>query len=107
MHSFSAAAYFFGRTIQRALKVPLGLVVSSWGGTAVESWLSREYLSRVSAYDTVLEKIAVTAESLKILQAWLEKFPVIDMGKRERDTKWQNLDLKRARVRGTLTAHGT
>ncbi len=94
VHSFSAAAYFFGRTIQRALKVPLGLVVSSWGGTAVESWLSREYLSRVSAYDTVLEKIAVTAESLKILQAWLEKFPVIDMGKRERDTKWQNLGLQ-------------
>ncbi|MFA6293061.1 MAG: sialate O-acetylesterase [Victivallales bacterium] len=35
---FSAAAYFFGREINKALKVPVGLVNTSWGGTRIEPW---------------------------------------------------------------------
>ena len=37
MH-FSAAAYFFGREILTNLNVPVGVIVSSWGGTRVEPW---------------------------------------------------------------------
>jgi len=37
---FSAAAYFFGRMIQEALGVPVGLICSSWGGTRIEPWMS-------------------------------------------------------------------
>jgi sialate O-acetylesterase len=35
---FSAAAYFFGRDIQKELKVPIGLVEAAWGGTRIEPW---------------------------------------------------------------------
>jgi sialate O-acetylesterase len=35
---FSAAGYFFGREIHSRLKVPVGLVESSWGGTRIEPW---------------------------------------------------------------------
>jgi sialate O-acetylesterase len=35
---FSAAGYFFGREIHNRLKVPVGLVESSWGGTRIEPW---------------------------------------------------------------------
>jgi len=37
---FSATAYFFGRALQRELKVPVGLINSSVGGTPIESWIS-------------------------------------------------------------------
>jgi len=37
---FSAAAYFFGRMIEEALDVPVGLICSSWGGTRIEPWIS-------------------------------------------------------------------
>jgi sialate O-acetylesterase len=37
---FSAAAYFFGRMVQKALGVPVGLICSSWGGTRIEPWIS-------------------------------------------------------------------
>ena len=36
--NFSAVAYFFGRRLHQALKVPVGLINSSWGGTRIEPW---------------------------------------------------------------------
>ena len=38
--SFSATAYFFGRKLQQELGVPVGLINSSVGGTAIEAWTS-------------------------------------------------------------------
>ena len=39
---FSAVAYFFGRELYNKLKVPIGLLNTSWGGTIVETWTSRK-----------------------------------------------------------------
>lgn len=38
--SFTAAGYFFGRKLHKDLKVPIGLINSSWGGTCIEAWTS-------------------------------------------------------------------
>jgi sialate O-acetylesterase len=38
--NFSAVAYFFGRDVQKARKVPVGLIHTSWGGTVAEAWMS-------------------------------------------------------------------
>jgi len=35
---FSATAYFFGRELHKELKVPVGLINSSVGGTPIEAW---------------------------------------------------------------------
>jgi sialate O-acetylesterase len=37
---FSATAWFFGQMVHKVLKVPVGLIVSSWGGTRIEPWIS-------------------------------------------------------------------
>ncbi len=42
---FSATAYHFAQTLYCALNVPVGIIVSSWGGSKVESWTSREILA--------------------------------------------------------------
>ena len=42
---FSAAAYWFGRDVQKALNVPVGLIHTSWGGTPAQAWTSREVLA--------------------------------------------------------------
>ena len=34
----SAIAFYFGRTLHQALKVPVGLINCSWGGTRIEPW---------------------------------------------------------------------
>ena len=41
---FSAAAYYFGRDLHKALKVPVGLIHTSWGGTPAELWTSKKSL---------------------------------------------------------------
>lgn len=41
---FSAVGYFFGRHLHQVLKVPVGLINTSWGGTRIEAWTSREAL---------------------------------------------------------------
>jgi sialate O-acetylesterase len=42
--SFSAVGYFFGRELHRELKVPVGLINTSWGGTPAEAWTSQAAL---------------------------------------------------------------
>lgn len=52
---FSAVAYFFGRDLQEALGVPVGLIHSSWGGTSIEAWMSEQAIESDPATATVLE----------------------------------------------------
>ena len=42
--NFSAVGYGFGKELQEALNVPVGLIDASYGGTTIEGWLSAEYL---------------------------------------------------------------
>ncbi len=43
--SFTAVGYFFGRNLQEHLKVPVGLIHTSWGGTRIEAWMSENALA--------------------------------------------------------------
>lgn len=42
----SATGYFFAQAINRALDIPVGLIMANKGGTRVESWLTRENLMK-------------------------------------------------------------
>mgnify|MGYP002241486734 CR=1 FL=1 len=42
MQKRSAIAYFFGKRLQQKLNVPIGLIVSAWGGTPAEVWTPRD-----------------------------------------------------------------
>jgi sialate O-acetylesterase len=46
VRSFTAVGYFFGRDLQKALEVPIGLIHTSWGGTRAEAWTSRPVLEQ-------------------------------------------------------------
>jgi sialate O-acetylesterase len=38
MSKFSAAAYFFAKSLRQNLNVPVGLIEAAWGGTPAEAW---------------------------------------------------------------------
>jgi sialate O-acetylesterase len=50
---FSAVAYFFGRDLQQQLKVPIGLIHTSWGGTICEAWASVPALEKHPDFKSV------------------------------------------------------
>lgn len=40
IRDFSATAYYFGKALRQSLKVPVGLIVTAWGGSACEAWIA-------------------------------------------------------------------
>lgn len=54
--NFSAAAYFFGRQLHQTLKVPVGLINSSVGGTAIEAWTSMETMKKQPELQPLLDQ---------------------------------------------------
>lgn len=54
--NFSAVAYFFGRELRQALKVPVGLIDSSVGGTPAEAWTARGTLESDPELKQILQQ---------------------------------------------------
>ena len=55
---FSAVAYFFGKQLQEILDVPVGLIHTSWGGSSVQAWMSKEVIS--SCQEVNLDDVDIT-----------------------------------------------
>lgn len=73
---FSATAYFFARPLHQKLKVPVGILHTSWGGTPVEAWTSLEAQKAVPALAPVLEKwrkLIATYDEAKTQQAYQKR----------------------------------
>ncbi len=47
---FSAVGYYFGRDLQQARNVPVGLIESDWGGSPAEVWMRKEVLAANPRY---------------------------------------------------------
>ena len=43
---FSAACWYFGRSLQQKLGVPVGLVSNNWGGTSIQPWMSPDAIKQ-------------------------------------------------------------
>ena len=54
---FSATAYFFGRELYKKLRVPIGLIHTSWGGTIAEAWTSEAALRTMGDFDKELDVV--------------------------------------------------
>lgn len=75
--SFSAVAWYFGRDLQKARQVPIGLIGTYWGGSPAEVWMSEHALSSnaeykrdiLDAYETGAKNSAATNSSGKAQRA--------------------------------------
>ncbi|MBD1424168.1 sialate O-acetylesterase [Sphingobacterium arenae] len=60
---FSAVGYQFAQELQRKLNVPIGMIMSTWGGTKIEAWMPEKALK--SFPDIKIPDIADTAKITK------------------------------------------
>jgi len=60
--NFSAVAYQFGKILWDSLKVPVGLISTSWGGARIEQWMSEGTLKEFPEI-----KIPTGIDTIKIL----------------------------------------
>ena len=89
--TFSAVGYYFGRNLHQVLDVPVGMVMTAWGGTRAEAWTSPEAM-------------ASTDELKPIVDTWDERAARYDADKAKATfdaamKKWQD-QVKKARAAG-------
>lgn len=53
---FSAAGYFFAREVHEKLKVPVGVIHTSWGGTPAEFWTPAAVLEREPGFKRYFDR---------------------------------------------------
>jgi sialate O-acetylesterase len=56
---FTAVGYYFAKEIYNQTHVPIGLLHTSWGGTEVETWISREALSNNPEFKELMGQLPV------------------------------------------------
>lgn len=73
--NFTAVGYFFARALHKQLGVPIGLLNSSWGGTDIETWISREafennaeFKNMIAAVGTINLDSAAKARTKTVLE---------------------------------------
>ncbi len=55
--NFSAIGFFFARELFQKLNIPIGLIHSSWGGSQIEGWISREAMLSNDEFKGYIEKL--------------------------------------------------
>ena len=60
---FSAVGYYFGRDLQHALKVPIGLIDSTWAGTVGQAWVSGPALATMTDFKPAVESLSFSAST--------------------------------------------
>jgi hypothetical protein len=54
----SAVCYYMARKLQQTLKVPVGFIGSTWGGTTIQGWIGAASLKTLPAYSQQLDALA-------------------------------------------------
>jgi sialate O-acetylesterase len=73
INSFSAVAYHFGKYLYEELEVPIGLISSNLGATAIETWMSNESLMQFPQFQPMVEPLIRQGKSFAQLQSDFEK----------------------------------
>ncbi|MHC4884557.1 MAG: sialate O-acetylesterase [Planctomycetota bacterium] len=91
--TFSAAATFFGNRLQDELNVPVGIIHSSWGGSFIETWISRERLLRNPLTEAWVRNYEIHAHSQEGWEDTPENHYPADPGNTGLDQGWHQLEF--------------
>lgn len=105
---FTAVGFFFARELYNQLKVPIGLINTSWGGTMVETWTSREAFENSDEFKSMITRMPslnldslskirkeVVLKKIEALQGPLDDAQTAETWKEITfdDSKWPHMQL--------------
>ena len=76
------------------LKVPIGLINSSFGGTFVEAWMSKTALNSFEEYTSQLKQLDVCRDNILSLNQWMEKHPSMIITEQDPMRKYEGLNFQ-------------
>jgi sialate O-acetylesterase len=95
---FTAVGYFFARELYRKLHVPIGLLNTSWGGTMIETWISRGAFEQSEEFKSMASQISPegpapsATQSLSKLKKTIEGLQGPDAKTRD-SVSWRHADF--------------
>lgn len=102
---FTAVGYYFAKELRKTQKVPIGLLNSSWGGSRIEPWISKETLDEKHpeySYDRYTRKHKIDLKKTeKGLKNMFPDLNSVDAGLLDgkpiwtgpiEEGKWKNID---------------
>ena len=102
---FSAVCYFAARKMLEQNGIPLGLINASWGGSAIEAWVSEAGLASVPGYDRKVAQLQQFREDrraaeLSFAEDWVrwwnasaDQGPVWEQGVLDDAADWREAPL--------------
>ena len=95
LKNFSAVPLLFAKVLNAELKEPIGIVVSSWGGSPIERWVPRDAFGYSGITRAALERDAKLVEGwesrrekyLRERKEWLEKNNTPELRRQNRKTE--------------------
>ena len=91
--SFSATAWFFGKKLYEQLHIPVGLILSSWGGTPIEAWLPEGDLAGEKDFANDIATMHSHDSQIAKFTTWLNQQPQIKVKSEAGINKWKNLNF--------------
>lgn len=101
---FTAAGYYFAQSLQKELNVPIGLINTSWGGTIVETWISKSGLQTNNEFASIANQLPSGSgqfekDQIERIQLSVAAFQYIDKNEITNgweqpgydDSRWSNL----------------
>lgn len=96
----SAVAYFFARKLRQELHVPVGLIITSWGGTNVEAWTSAAALQTNADFKPIVAR-QLQGGAAQVMKSYRDRMintvSQFQHGDMTNDTQnWKNADYNDA-----------
>jgi sialate O-acetylesterase len=96
---FTATGYFFARELYNKLHIPIGLINTSWGGTMIETWISKAAFEQDDYFKKMIDSmstldLAVQAKQKK--EAMMKKIALLQgvFDENANVEKWKNTDFE-------------
>lgn len=106
LSNFSAVAYYFGRDLQKAIHVPIGLIHTSWGGSPAEVWLRQEVLEENPQFKKEILDPAAAAEERhrEALAKWEQEKAALESEGKKTTRRQPNLGWRPAELYNGMIA---